>query len=385
VARDHDKVLAEADAADAVPHGQRGPLHGLPIGIKDIFDTKAYPTSYGSPIYRDHRPATDAAAVALLREAGAIIAGKTATTEFAAWPPAATHNPRNLEHTPGGSSSGSAAAVADRMVPVALGTQTLGSVLRPASYCGIVGFKPSYGRISRVGVKPLAEGMDTVGILARDVADAALVYSVLNATVPVALDDNEAPRLAFSAGPRWGEASPAARQAMIDYVDALRARGVEVDDLILPPSFEQLADAARVIHDVECYRGLTSERLDHSELMSASFRNGLTRAREWSAALYEEKLALAATARNMLPDLVDGYDAIITLSAPDEAPHGLESTGNAVFNSTWTLLYAACVSIPMLRGVNNLPIGVQVIAPYLSDAKALRAAEWLRRMSATPP
>jgi Asp-tRNA(Asn)/Glu-tRNA(Gln) amidotransferase A subunit family amidase len=381
-ARDRNKLLAEADAADALPAAKRGPLHGLPVGIKDIFDTRAYPTSYGSAIYRDHRPAADAAAVALLREAGAIIAGKTATTEFAGWPPTATHNPCNLTHTPGGSSSGSAAAVADFMIPVALGTQTLGSVLRPASYCGIVGFKPSYGRISRVGVKPLAEGLDTIGILAREVADAALVYRVLSGTGPVKFEKADAPKLAFSAGPHWAEAAPDARDAITIYVAGLRARGLDIPDLVLPQSFKHLAQGARVIHDVECYRGFTSERLDYSALMSESFQQGLRRAREWSATCYEEQVVFAATARSMFADLADGYDAIITLSAGSEAPLGLRSTGNPLFNSTWTLLYASCISIPMLRGGNGLPIGVQLIAPYLQDEKVLRAAHWLHRFGA---
>ena len=381
VALDPDRVLAEAEAADRAPSAQRGPLHGLPVGIKDIFDTKGYPTSYGSAIYRDHRPAADAAAVALLREAGALIFGKTATTEFAAWPPTKTRNPRHLDHTPGGSSSGSAAAVADCMIPVALGTQTLGSVLRPASYCGIVGFKPSYGRISRVGVKPLAETLDTVGILARDVADAGLIYSILSGTDAVALDSSEPPRVAFSPGPNWAEADAAARQSMRDYVNSLRARGLQVDELSLPPAFETLAKAARIIHDVECYRGYTSERLDHFELMSDSFRAGLARAREWPATLYEEMLKLAMDARNIFPELLAPYDALITLSALDEAPHGLQSTGNPIFNSTWTLLFASCVSIPRLRGSRNLPVGVQVVAPYLHDAAALRAAHWLHRFA----
>jgi Asp-tRNA(Asn)/Glu-tRNA(Gln) amidotransferase A subunit family amidase len=379
VALDRAQALADADRADAVPQAQRGPLHGLPVGIKDIFDTKTYPTSYGSAVYRGHRPAADAAAVALLREAGAIVAGKTATTEFAAWTPAATHNPWNLEHTPGGSSSGSAAAVADRMIPVAIGTQTLGSVLRPASFCGVVGFKPSYGRISRVGVKPLAESLDTIGVFARDVADAALVYSVLSKTAPVTLDRNAPPKLAFSAGPHWSAAGAAARQAMTDYVASLRAREIAVDDIKLPSVFENLADAARVIHDVECYRAFTSERLDQSALMSASFREGLDRAAKLPADLYEEKLALAPMARATLSELMGDYDAIITLSAPDEAPHGLHSTGNPLFNSTWTLLYASCVSLPLLSGAKGLPIGVQVIAPNLADTKALRAAHWLLR------
>lgn len=383
VAFDRKKLLAEADKADAISIAERGPLHGLPIGIKDIFDTRAYPTCYGSAIYRDYRPPSDAAAVALLREAGAIIAGKTATTEFAAWPPAATRNPCNLAHTPGGSSSGSAAAVADRMIPVALGTQTLGSVLRPASYCGIVGFKPSFGRISRAGVKPLAEGLDTIGVLAREVPDAALLYRVLSNTNPVNFDNAEPPKLGFSTGPHWAEATPDARDAMTSYVAGLRARGLDVQDITLPNSFDHLAQAARIIHDFECYRGFASERLDWSDLMSESFWQGLCRVREWSAACYEEQLVLAAEARRIFTELAGDYDAIITLSTGGEAPLGLQTTGDPLFNSTWTLLYAPCISIPMLSGRHGLPIGVQLVAPYLHDERVLRAAHWLHRFSAT--
>jgi Asp-tRNA(Asn)/Glu-tRNA(Gln) amidotransferase A subunit family amidase len=378
VACDRDRWLREAERADATPREQRGLLHGLPVGIKDIFDTKSFPTRYGSAIYRDHQPVTDAAAVALLREAGAIVAGKLATTEFAAWPPAPTRNPHHLGHTPGGSSAGSAAAVADHMIPVALGTQTLGSVLRPASYCGVVGFKPSYGRISRVGVKALAEGLDTVGIFARDVRDAALVYSVLSKAPAVCLGVLQTPRLAFSAGPHWNKASEDARQAIESLVAGLRQRGVAVAELDLPPAFERMSATAKLIHDFECYCGHTDERLDHADLMSASFREGLAGASAITMSQYEDALGVAESARNMLPGLFADLDAIITLSAGSEAPQGLQSTGDSSFNSPWTLMHTPCVSVPLLRGGHDLPIGVQVIAPYLGDDVALRVACWLQ-------
>jgi Asp-tRNA(Asn)/Glu-tRNA(Gln) amidotransferase A subunit family amidase len=264
------------------------------------------------------------------------------------------------------------------MIPIALGTQTLGSVLRPASYCGVVGFKPSYGRISRVGVKALAEGLDTVGIFARDVRDAALVYSVLSKAPTVSFDSPHTPRLAFSAGPRWNEASEDARRAIESFVAGLRQRGIAVPEINLPPVFERMAATAKLIHDFECYCGHTDERLDHADLMSASFREGLARASAITLAQYDDALGIAESARNMLPGLFTDFDTIITLSAGSEAPQGLQSTGDSSFNSPWTLMHTPCLSVPLLRGDNNLPIGIQVIAPYLGDDVALRVACWLQ-------
>ncbi len=384
-----DSAIAAAHCLEGcAPDRATAPLRGLPVGVKDIFDTHDMPTAYGSAIFAGHRPAADASAVALLRASGAIVLGKTATTEFAAWPPARTRNPVHPGHTPGGSSSGSAAAVAAGMVPVALGTQTLGSVIRPASYCGIVGFKPSFGRIVRVGVRALAESLDTIGILAREVADCALVYRCLSGVRPVPVpEDADCPKptIAFCRGPDWQLAAPDAREAMERYIESLRISGLAVETLDLPAEFDGLSAAARAIHDFELYRGFADERLRHQELLSESFLLGLERAARHTAPQHAAAVALGAQCRRRFAALCrdHGLDAVLCLSATGEAPEGLASTGDPVMNSSWTLLYAACVSIPLLQGVRGLPIGVQVVAPQFRDEAALRVAHDLLSRSRT--
>jgi Asp-tRNA(Asn)/Glu-tRNA(Gln) amidotransferase A subunit family amidase len=373
---DAEAVQLAAGACDELPESQRGPLHGLLVGVKDIFDTHDMPTAYGSAAYEGHRPAADAAAVALLRANGAIMVGKTVTTEFAGWTPAQTRNPHDLTRTPGGSSSGSAAAVAVGMVPVALGTQTLGSVIRPASFCGIVGFKPSYGRISRVGVKPLAESLDTVGIMARSIAEVASVYRVLSGTDAVHLDASPG-KLAFCRGPYWQRADEDARLTIELQVAALRDAGLQVDEIEMPSQFALLAEAAKLIQDFELWRGFAHERAHLQARISQSFRTGMQAAGGLTADKYERALRLGDEARAQLPVVTEGYDAVLSLSAPGEAPVGLGSTGDPIMNSWWTLLYAPCVTVPVLRGRSGLPIGLQVSAPRYHDSKVLQVAHWL--------
>jgi Asp-tRNA(Asn)/Glu-tRNA(Gln) amidotransferase A subunit family amidase len=375
---DKSARLSEAKACDSNP--TKKILHGLVVGIKDNYDTHDMPTGYGSPIYARNRPAADAAVVAQLREHGAIILGKTVSTEFASSPPPVTRNPHNPGHTPGGSSSGSAAAVADYMVPVALGTQTLGSVIRPASYCGVVGFKPSYRRISCEGIKTLAESLDTVGIFGRSVSDVELVYRVLSKTAPAQLDDYQGPTaLALCRGPDWDKADSDAQSALEKFSERLRAKGIRVDDIELPESFRDLAVATRIIHDMEMWRAFSDERVRNFGLISPELQVRFESASRLSVDDYEGAINKGISCRQELPGLLKGYDAALTLSATGEAPAGIITTGDPVMNSPWSLLYTPCISIPMLQGRSGLPIGLQVIAPRFHDARALRAASWLHR------
>jgi Asp-tRNA(Asn)/Glu-tRNA(Gln) amidotransferase A subunit family amidase len=357
-----------------------GALDGLLIGIKDNFDTADMPTSYGSLFYDGHRPVSDAAAVAILREQGAIVVGKTASTEFASWPAAKTRNPRRSERTPGGSSSGSAAAVADHMIPVALGTQTLGSVIRPASYCGIVGFKPSYGRISRVGVKPLAESLDTVGVLAREVGDAELVYRVLSGDERSPIDPALAPRVRICRGLNWDLADQDAKDAFEGFIQTLRC-AVPATDWDYPQTFTQLSAAARIIHDFELYRGFTFERTSAPEKLSSSFVQGLERAKRHTVLDYERVVELGRVSRSQFAADIDEGSIVITLGATGEAPAYELGTGDPVMNSGWTLLHAPCATIPVLTGATGMPIGLQIVAPKFRDADALHAAAWLHDFS----
>ena len=375
---DKSARLLEAQACDSNP--TKKILHGLVVGIKDNYDTHNMPTRYGSPIYDKNRPAADAAVVAQLREHGAIILGKTVSTEFASSPPSVTRNPHNTGHTPGGSSSGSAAAVADNMVPISLGTQTLGSVIRPASYCGVVGFKPSYGRISCEGIKTLAESLDTVGIFGRSVTDVELVYRVLSKTAPAELDGYEGPvALALCRGPDWDKADSDAQSALEKFSEQLRAKGIRVDDFRLPDSFKDLAAATRIIHDMEMWRAFTDERVRNFGLISPELQIRFENASRLTVEEYEDAIEKGIKGRQELPGLLRGYDAAITLSATGEAPAGNTTTGNWIMNSPWSLLYTPCVSIPVLQGRLGLPIGLQVIAPRFDDAKALCVASWLHR------
>ena len=265
------------------------------------------------------------------------------------------------------------------MVPVALGTQTLGSVVRPASFCGIVGFKPSYGRISRVGVKALAESLDTVGVLARSVGEAAQVYCALSSAPPVPL--GAAPRkLAFCRGPYWQRADADARAAIEAFVVTLRASGVEIEDIDLPPHFAGLSPAAKIIQDFELWRGYSHERAHCGERISESFRSGMQAAGALSCEEYENALRLGDEARRQLPDVLGAYDAVLTLSTLGEAPVGLAATGDPVMNSLWTLLYAPSINIPVLRGRSGLPVGLQVSAPRYRDQSVLQVAHWLHAL-----
>lgn len=382
-----DRALAAARAADE--GDVTGPLHGRAIGVKDVIDTADMPTAYGSPIYEHHRPAADAASVALLRSAGAIVLGKTATTEFAAIHPARTVNPHDPSRTPGGSSSGSAAAVADGMVWAALGTQTAGSIVRPASFCGVVGYKPTFGTINRAGLKPLSEFTDTIGAFARTVADAALVVGVAGGRPELrSLPPPPArPRIALCRTPAWGDAEPATRAALETGVGRLRAAGADVVERDLPPPCAGLSDAGMTILVHEARQGFAHELRTAPEQVSAGLRELLARDDPENPAASDAARRLAAECRDLVErEVFSGCDAILAPSAPGEAPLGLASTGSPVFNHLWTLLHVPCVNVPGLAGPSGMPVGVQLVGPRGGDATLLAIASWTEvLLSATGP
>jgi len=374
---DKDLVLKAAKKCDQIYRG--GELYGTVIAVKDIYDTVDMPTIYGSPIYEGYRPARDANVVAQLRKTGAILLGKTTTTEFASSYPSPTRNPLALAHTPGGSSSGSAAAVASGMVPVALGSQTLGSIIRPASYCGVVGFKPSYGRLSRTGVLSLSETLDTLGFLGRSVSDVARVYRCLAGDRRIRDFDRAQPSIAFCKAPGWELTSDDARTAIADYVRRLKEKGFAIGEIELPAEFEQLPHAGITIHDFEVCRNFTWEKLCHYEKLSKNFKDILTRGEKVSVNEYEVAIEVGERCRAHFKRVMGSFDILITLSATTEAPKGLTVTGSPAVNIAWTLLRGPCVSLPKLFGASQMPIGVQLIGVQFSDATVLGGAAWLER------
>ncbi len=375
---DPEAALAQARSIDK--SGAKGPLAGVPVGVKDVIDTCDMPTQYNSPIYRDHQPRIDAACVALVRMAGGVVLGKTVTTEFATRHPGPTRNPHNLEHTPGGSSSGSGAAVADFMVPFAFGTQTGGSNIRPAAYCGIVGYKPSFGTINRSGLKSLAESLDTIGALARTVEDCALLVHAVSAR-PLADFASRplTPRIGFCRTSRWQDASAATHAALEAAAAALAKAGAQVRDFALPEDFDRLYDEQLIIMNYEAARGLAHERRTHPELLSEGLRKELDHHWVMPRSRYDDAMRHVQACRRVYAGLFADVDVLLTPSAPDEAPKGIESTGSALFNRSWTMLGAPCVTIPFGRGALGLPLGVQIVGRYDDDERVLLAAEWARR------
>ena len=375
---DADHVLAQARECDRLQ--KKSALHGIPVGIKDIIDTCDMPAEYGSPIYAGHRPRADAACVAALRKAGAIIMGKTVTTEFAMRHPNKTHNPLNLAHTPGGSSSGSAAGVADFMMPLALGTQTGGSVLRPSSYCGVVGFKPSFNIINRAGVKPNSESLDTVGLIARSAADIALALPVITECAAPSITVPAKPRIAYCRTPEWPHAQPATIAAMESAAKKLAKAGARVTEFKLPELFNQLSDAHTVINDYEAYRALSFEIATARDKISTSIQPRLPKWATRTVAEYTAAQDLADDCRRMLRDVFVDYDALLVPSAPGEAPKGLSTTGEATFNRIWTLLHVPAITVPAAKGPHGLPVGVQLAGAFGDDYRLLAVAQWAQEV-----
>lgn len=377
VAVDPEQVLERARLLDA--EGPRGPLHGVPVALKDIIDTSDLPTEYGSPIYAGHRPAADADVVARLREAGALIVGKTVTTEFALFTPAATRNPHDASRTPGGSSSGSAAAVAAGLVPIALGTQTAGSVVRPASFCGVVGVKPTYGVVPFDGVKVCSGSLDTLGVLALDVEDAALVLGVM-AGRSYELGDDGGHALRLGWWPGGVALDPDASAIIEGTVERLRLRAdVELVPVDLPRWFPDLvADQVALMH-TETLEALAGEQRDHRELLSPMLRDRLDAPADPEGAA--RALARRPEAQQALEAALEGLDGLLTPAVLGEAPER-HSTGDPVLCRTWTLLGVPAVALPGLVGPAGLPLGVQVVGPLGEDLRVLRAARRLEPMLA---
>jgi Asp-tRNA(Asn)/Glu-tRNA(Gln) amidotransferase A subunit family amidase len=389
---DPDHALAQARAADEWRAGGRptGPLHGVPVGVKDIIDTGDMPTEIGSPIYAGRTPSRDAAVVSMLRSAGAIVMGKTVTTEFAYYAPGKTRNPHDVAHTPGGSSSGSAAAVAAGMVPLALGSQTNGSVIRPAAFCGVYGFKPTHGLIPRPGVFQLSRTLDTVGLFARTIEDIALSLEQLVgfderdpdsrpvARIPFRDVAAEEPPLPPMFGlvrtSRWERADADTREAFAE-LQALLGDRVEGVDLI---QSDDAFEWHRLIMESEMAAGLDREWEKGRDRLSTALRTLLERGREVRALDYQRARTRARAFTEGLAELFQQrYDAILTPAAPGTAPAGLGSTGDPSFCTLWTLTGMPAITLPLMRGGNGLPIGVQLVGPRHGDARLLRTARWL--------
>ena len=388
---DPDHVLMQARMLDEwrLSGKPLGPLHGVAVGIKDIFDTSDYPTENGSALHAGRRPRADAEVVRRLREAGAIIFGKTVTTEFAYFSPGPTRNPHDLERTPGGSSSGSAAAVAAGMVPLALGSQTNGSVIRPAAFCGVVGVKPSHGTISRHGVLLLSKKLDHVGVFARDIDDAAMLLDVLAGYDPKDGDTRALagrgfaataagepplpPKLGFVRTPRWDRAEPATREAFETLATALGEHAEAID---LPDHFEQAWDQHRVIMASDMAQHFGAQVDAGGDKSSEQLRKLIAQGRGFSSVQYLDALANVKRMRAALAALFERYYAILTPATTGPAPKGT-ATGDPVFNSLWTMTGLPAVTLPLLAGEDDMPVGVQLVGAFGDDARLLRTANWL--------
>ena len=376
---DSDIALQSARALDRHSHSSNAVLRGVPVGVKDLMDTADMPTAYGSPIYAGQRPAFDAACVAACRDAGMVILGKTVTTEFATFQPGVTRNPRapaDAPRTPGGSSSGSAAAVAANMVPLALGTQTAGSIVRPAAYCGVVGFKPTHGTLPLAGIKPLSPSLDTVGAFARSVDDVAFFVGALTR---VNLDPQRPStlRVGICHTPHWDLASDDARRMLEHSARQFEKMGAQVHDLVLPDSFDALTQAQIQIMAYEAAAAFSAERQRHSEKFSPAFAQLLALGQSLHGADFAAAQLLAIAARQALDTVFESVDVLIAPSAEGEAPAGLDATGNPIFNRFWTLLGNPCVHVPTGMGEHGMPVGVTVIGPRWADALTLSAAHTL--------
>jgi Asp-tRNA(Asn)/Glu-tRNA(Gln) amidotransferase A subunit family amidase len=367
-------ALTEAAARDNEP--RRSPLHGVPIGIKDVILTRDMPTQYNSEHYRGHFPKADAACVAILRAAGAVILGKTDTVEFASTGrKALTRNPHDLDRTPGGSSSGSAAAVADFHVPLALGTQTGGSMIRPASYCGVFAMKPTWGLVSTEGAKPFSPTLDTIGWFARSAGDLKLLYDVFDpdpdTQPPLALSGA---RIAICRTPFWGQTEAGTRDAMAAAEIALHAAGVTVSDMELLEPFDRLADAQLVIMEMEGRRAFLSEHRLCGERLHPNLSAYVLNAKGVSLGDLKDAYDCAARCRAEFDRIAGDYDAVLTPSAVGAAPIGLAGTGAMTFNAMWTLLHAPCINVPFFKTAAGLPVGLALTGARFSDRRVLAVA-----------
>jgi Asp-tRNA(Asn)/Glu-tRNA(Gln) amidotransferase A subunit family amidase len=391
---DPDYVMLQARTLDELRAGGKpvGPLHGIPVGLKDIIDTCDMPTCNGTPLDAGRRPRDDSFVAALLRAAGAIVMGKTATTELAVMNPCATRNPHDLGRTPGGSSSGSAAAVASFMIPLALGTQTNGSVIRPASFCGVVGYKPSRGMVSRRGVLNQSPTLDSVGVFARSIDDAALLADVLAVydgadkamrpqAKPGLLDAAAStppatPALAFVRTLVWDRAEPAAQAAFARLGERL---GAIVEEVELPREFDDAHRLHRTIMLADIARNFGRYEEKGRGRLSAVLSGMIDEGRTVPAVDYTLAQDRVEVLNDALNSIFDRYDAILTPATTGEAPLGLTATGDPAFCTIWTYCGVPAVTLPLLRGDNGMPVGVQLVGRRGDDARLLRTANWLMR------
>ncbi|CAA0094429.1 Glutamyl-tRNA(Gln) amidotransferase subunit A [Starkeya nomas] len=354
-------------------------LAGLPVGVKDILDTVDFPTERGSKLYAGYRPATDAAIVRMTARAGGLVAGKTVTTEFAFMQPSATRNPRRTTHSPGGSSAGSAAAVAAGMLPITIGTQTGGSIIRPASYCGVTGYKPSFKLLPVLGLKPFSWSLDTIGLFGAHVADIAFAAGALTGR-DFALDGEiAAPRIALVKTPRAHLAAEDAHAALESAAHAAARAGAHVTAIDLPEAVEAGDGAQAVVQGFEAALAFADEWDRHRDQLSPTLSTYLEGAARITPEQYDAARRVARRSRHALADLFADYDTLLTFSVTGEAPEGLGSTGSPAFNRLWTLSGAPCVNVVGLTGATGLPIGVQVVGRFGRDRQALEVAQFLER------
>ena len=387
---DREAALAaarDADTAVLLKDGALGPLHGVPIGVKDIIDTVDLPTEYNSPIYRGHRPAKDAACVAILRAAGAIVLGKTETIEFAAHGRnPVTRNPHDPRRTPGGSSSGSAAAVAEAMVPLTLGTQTGGSVIRPAAFCGVFGFKPTYGTVSTEGAKPFSVRLDTIGWFARalpDIVRICEVFEVSDRPQPPAPPPGKL-TLGVCRTPYWERGDPNMRNAFEDALLRLAAVGTTLVDVELGEKFSKINDLKEIIMRAEGRVAFLSLQRTHPHMLSPGIRKRMGRNED---RVLLEALDHTAELQMAFDRMASKVDAVVTPSTTGVAPLGLHYAGDPIFNGLWTLLHGPCLTVPVLASTEGLPLGLQLVGPRYSDARMLAAAATvvdILKLSAVP-
>ncbi|HSD96349.1 MAG TPA: amidase [Sulfuricaulis sp.] len=388
-----EAALETAHAADQYRRaGKQGALLGVPVAIKDIVDVRGVPTRMGSPVFEDNIPSTSAHVARRWEEAGAVLLGKTVTAELAYFSPGKTRNPWNPAHTPGGSSSGSAAAVAARFVPAALGTQTNGSVIRPAAFCGVVGYKPSAGLISRSGILKFSQTLDQVGVFTRGVADAAVVASALIgrtpddpdslsdfALVPQDLDPKplfQPPRLAAVRSPVWHLADADQQDNFLQSIATLRRAGIVVEAAVLPDAFQRAHEVHRTIMHYEGARTFAALQEQHRDRLSAELNRLIDDGAKITEAVYYAALESRTRLQGELVDFLRRYDAVLTLPARGEAPATLEHTGDPAFCTLWTLCGVPALTIPSGLGAHGMPLGLQLVGGYLQDARLLQVALW---------
>jgi amidase len=375
---DPELALAQARALDR--GSARGPLHGVPVGMKDIIDTADMPTGYGTPIHAGHRPRIDAACVALTRRAGGVIMGKTVTTEFANFTPGKTRNPHDPARTPGGSSSGSGAAVGDSMVPLAVGTQTTASTIRPAAFNGCVGYRPTWGDLRCAGVMEAAGSLDTLGLIARSIDDVALYRDVLLGVAPQPQPQaaSGALRIGFCRTQFWERCDASTQRMLESRAAALSRAGAKVSDVALPARFSAIPDAHRWISSFEFARNRAWEIDHHWDMISERLRKGrIADGLQCSFERYRDARAFAESCRLEMDDVFSEYDAILAPAVAGEAPVGIEATGDASFCLLWTTLHVPALTLPLFTGPAGLPVGAQVVAKRDGDRRLFEAAKWV--------